>query len=105
MDIEKEITDIKRNLKEANTKSEYDLVANRFKIVWKYQQENNPKNNKINKELKQILEDIKEKKKTIDQAIPVEKKKEVRIESTEEIPQPPPPLPALSQKEQEELPP
>lgn len=105
MDIEKEITDIKRNLKEANTKSEYDLVANRFKFVWKYQQENDPKNNKINKELKQILDNIKEKKKSIDKSEPVEKKKEVRMESSEEIQEPPPPVPTLSQKEQEEMPP
>jgi DNA-directed RNA polymerase II subunit RPB2 len=110
MDVEKEITDIKNKLTEATNKNEYDAVANRFKIVWKYQQENDPKNNKINKELKKILEDIKEKKKSIDQSSIAEREEKKKVVEPKEFPQQELTVQketerALSQKEQEELPP
>lgn len=62
MDVKKEIEEIQGLLEKVATEKQRNALVSRFKKLWDYQKENDPKNKAVNAQLKNLTEQFKAKK-------------------------------------------
>ena len=80
MDVKKEIEEIQNLLEKVETEKQRNALVSRFKKVWDYQKENDPKNKSVNALLKSLTEQFKSKKAELESG-----KKEPEVVKEKEI--------------------